>query len=98
MFYLSTLCDDADQGKKLLNAAMNALFIFPGLVNCESGSTVTSDNAGEIRPTLLWRAFYIQELNMDQFDSISFTSMPDGNLNYNDTLDAATKCFYLTAV
>uniref|UniRef100_A0A2P2L2I6 Uncharacterized protein n=1 Tax=Rhizophora mucronata TaxID=61149 RepID=A0A2P2L2I6_RHIMU len=64
MFYLSTLCDDADQGKKLLNAAMNALFIFPGLVNCESGSTVTSDNAGEIRPTLLWRAFYIQELNM----------------------------------
>ncbi|CAK7355554.1 unnamed protein product [Dovyalis caffra] len=28
-----------------------------------------------------------------QFDSINFTLMPDGNLNYNDTLDAVVKLF-----
>jgi len=29
-----------------------------------------------------------------QFDSINFAPMPDGNLNYNDILDAALKVCY----
>jgi len=57
------LCDDANQGKRLLNAAMNALLTVPNSVNSESSSTVQHENIEE-KPTVLWRELYIQEINM----------------------------------
>lgn len=60
--YLSTVCDNAVEGKKLLNAALNALF-------CKAVSS-SSENSGvddlcertEGKPCLLWSALYIQDL------------------------------------
>ncbi|KAJ9172563.1 hypothetical protein P3X46_015787 [Hevea brasiliensis] len=92
VLYLSALSDDAHQGKKSLNAAMNALFTCPDSVNLESSCADQNENA-ELKPTLLWSALYIQELATGQFDSISFTPMPDGNLDYGDVLDSAMKLF-----
>ncbi|CAK7324268.1 unnamed protein product [Dovyalis caffra] len=92
VLYLSALCDDANQGKRLLNAAMNALLTFPDSVNSERSSTVQSENT-ERKPTVIWSGLYIQEMAMGQFDSINFTLTPDGNLNYNDILDAVVKLF-----
>ncbi|KAH8507314.1 hypothetical protein H0E87_009724 [Populus deltoides] len=92
VLYLSALCDDAIQGKRLLNAAMNALLTFPDSVNSESSSTVQSENTEE-KPSVIWSGLYIQEMSTGQFDSINFAPMPDGNLNYNDILDAALKLF-----
>ncbi|XP_062146836.1 rab escort protein 1 [Alnus glutinosa] len=93
VLYFSTLCHDADQGKELLHAAMDALLMLPESGHPESNTTVQSDIAAEIKPTLLWKALYIQDLTMDQFESISYTPMPDGNLNYNDLLDVTLKLF-----
>lgn len=92
VLYLSALCDDAIQGKRLLNAAMNALLIFPDPVNSESSSTVQSETTEE-KPSVIWSGLYMQEMSTGQFDSINFAPMPDGNLNYNDILDAALKLF-----
>ncbi|KAJ6397534.1 hypothetical protein OIU77_018529 [Salix suchowensis] len=92
VLYLSALCDDAIQGKRLLNAAMNVLLTFPDSVNSESSSTVQSENTEE-KPTVIWSGLYIQEMSTGQFDSINFAPMPDGNLNYNDISDAAVKLF-----
>ncbi|KAF2312500.1 hypothetical protein GH714_034890 [Hevea brasiliensis] len=92
VLYLSALSDDAHQGKKSLNAAMNALFTCPDSVNLESSCADQNENA-ELKPTLLWSALYIQELATGQFDSISSTPMPDGNLDYGDVLDSAMKLF-----
>ncbi|KAL9393813.1 hypothetical protein Peur_013098 [Populus x canadensis] len=58
-----TLCDDVNQGKRLLNAAMNALLTVPNSVNSESSSTVQHENIEE-KPTVLWRELYIQEITM----------------------------------
>ena len=63
MLYLSALCDDAIQGKRLLNAAMNVLLTFPDSVNSESSSTVQSENTEE-KPTVIWSGLYIQEMSM----------------------------------
>ncbi|KAK9284815.1 hypothetical protein L1049_023992 [Liquidambar formosana] len=93
VLYLSALCDDADQGKKLLHAAMNALFTPDVSGNPENSSSVQCENTEEVKSTLLWSALYMQELNMASFESISFTPMPDGNLNYNGVLDATMKLF-----
>ncbi|KAI5587304.1 hypothetical protein POPTR_005G030000v4 [Populus trichocarpa] len=92
VLYLSALCDDAIQGKRLLNAAMNALLTFPDPVNSESSSTVQSETTEE-KPSVIWSGLYMQEMSTGQFDSINFAPMPDGNLNYNDILDAALKLF-----
>ncbi|KAL3591204.1 hypothetical protein D5086_009844 [Populus alba] len=92
VLYLSALCDDAIQGKRLLNAAMNALLTFPDPVNSESSSTVQSETSEE-KPTVIWSGLYMQEMSTGRFDSINFAPMPDGNLNYNDILDAALKLF-----
>ena len=62
MLYLSALCDDAIQGKRLLNAAMNALLTFPDSVNSESSSTVQSENTEE-KPSVIWSGLYIQEMS-----------------------------------
>ncbi|CAL5391552.1 unnamed protein product [Camellia sinensis] len=88
VLYLSTLCDDAIQGKKSLHAAVNAIFSVPISGTPENSNTDESENA-EVKPTLLWSALYIQE--MCSFGSIFSTPMPDGNLNYNDLLDATKK-------
>ncbi|KAL6959830.1 hypothetical protein U1Q18_039982 [Sarracenia purpurea var. burkii] len=93
VFYLSALCDDAIHGKKSLQAAVNATFSVPISGTSENGSTDESENA-EVKPTLLWGALYIQEITTCSFDSISFTPMPDGNLNYNDLLDATEELFH----
>ncbi|XP_015576358.2 rab escort protein 1 isoform X1 [Ricinus communis] len=93
ILYLSALCDDVHQGKKLLNTAMNALLSSTDSENPESCSTGQTENT-EVQSMLLWSALYIQELTtVGQFDSISSTSMPDGNLDYNDVLDSAKKLF-----
>ncbi|OAY60989.1 rab escort protein 1 [Manihot esculenta] len=92
VLYLSALCDNAHQGKKLLNAAINSLFTCPDPVTRENSSVDRIENT-ELKPTLLWSALYIQELTTGQFDSISSTPMPSGNLDYNDVLDSAMKLF-----
>ncbi|RZC30202.1 Rab escort protein 1 isoform B [Glycine soja] len=90
ILYLSTLCNDADEGKKLLKAAMNALLTLPVSGNSESIPSVQSDSE-DIKPIVLWSAFYIQKLIMSKFEFISSTPTPDGNLNYNALLDATEK-------
>ncbi|CAN6687376.1 unnamed protein product [Malus baccata var. baccata] len=92
MLYFSALCDDAEQGKGSLHAAMNALLTLPVSGN-RHGSTVHSEDA-EIKPTLVWSTLYIQELIMDQHEHFISTPMPDGNLNYNDLIDATAEIFH----
>ncbi|CAK9148099.1 unnamed protein product [Ilex paraguariensis] len=53
-------------------------------------NTDQSENAEQVKPTLLWSVFYIQELIMGSCESVP---MPDGNLNYIDVLDEAMKLF-----
>ncbi|KAI3466224.1 hypothetical protein Pfo_022887 [Paulownia fortunei] len=93
--YLSALCDNAVEGKKLLNAAINALFSMPISGNSEHSGTDTLCEHTEGKPCLLWSALYIQELTtfQDAFDSISYTPMPDEHLHYNKLLDATEKLF-----
>ncbi|XP_027360300.1 rab escort protein 1 [Abrus precatorius] len=90
--YFSTLCNDADEGKKLLKAAMNALLTLPVSGSSESIPIVQSDSE-DIKPIVLWSAFYIQKLITSKFEFISSTPTPDGSLNYNDLLDATEKLF-----
>lgn len=92
ILYFSTLCNDADEGKKLLKAAMNALLTLPVSENSESIPSVQSDSA-DIKPIVIWNAFYIQKLITSKFEFISSTPTPGGNLNYNDLLDATEKLF-----
>ncbi|KAF7135370.1 hypothetical protein RHSIM_Rhsim08G0027300 [Rhododendron simsii] len=91
--YLSTLCDDDIQGKKSLHAAMNTIFSVPISETPENSSNDKSEDT-EVKPTLLWSALYIQEMTTGSFDSFRFTPMPDGNLNYNDLLDAIKELFH----
>ncbi|XP_030935250.1 rab escort protein 1-like isoform X2 [Quercus lobata] len=93
VLYFCTLCHDANQGIKSLNAAMDSLLTLPKSSHSESSTTVHSENSAEVKPTVLWKALYIQELTMDQFESINSTAMPDGKFNYNNILDAALKLF-----
>ncbi|KAJ8764725.1 hypothetical protein K2173_009110 [Erythroxylum novogranatense] len=50
VLYFSTLCDDANQGKKLTNAAISVV--------------VTNETIGEGKTMLIWSASYIQEQTM----------------------------------
>ncbi|ESW29997.1 hypothetical protein PHAVU_002G116400 [Phaseolus vulgaris] len=90
ILYFSAMCKNADEGKNLLKAAMNALLTLP-----VSGNTISSvqSDSEDTKPIVLWSALYIQKLIMSKFELISSTSTPDGNLNYNDLLDAAEKLF-----
>ncbi|KOM45291.1 hypothetical protein LR48_Vigan06g059700 [Vigna angularis] len=92
ILYFSTLCNNADEGKNLLKAAMNALLTLPVSGNTESISSVQSDSE-DTKPIVLWSALYIQKLIVSNFELISSTSTPDGNLNYNDLLHAAEELF-----
>lgn len=58
--YLSVICDDAVQGKKLLEAAINAIFSIPvsGIAEDNSADQPNSN----AKPALLWSALYVQEL------------------------------------
>jgi len=60
VIYFSTLCHDANQGQKLLNAAMDSLLTLPESAHPESSTTVHSENSAEEKPTVLWKALYIQ--------------------------------------
>jgi hypothetical protein len=53
------LCNDADEGKKLLKASMNALLTLP----------VVQSDSEDKKPIVLWSAFYIQKLTMVCFYS-----------------------------
>nr|POF02943.1 rab escort protein 1 [Quercus suber] len=70
---------------------MDSLLTLPKSSHSESSTTVHSEKSAEVKPAVLWKALYIQELTMDQFESINSTAMPDGNFNYNNILDAALK-------
>ena len=69
MLYLSTLCNDATQGKELLQAAINSLFTLPVSGIPENSSSVDSENMEEVKPILLWSALYTQELATVCFSS-----------------------------
>ncbi|VFQ99797.1 unnamed protein product [Cuscuta campestris] len=85
--YLSVICEDSVQGKKLLEAAINALFSVPISDNSEN-------NHPNAKPAILWNALYTQELTEEEsFGSIISVSTPDGNLHYNDILAASRKIF-----
>ncbi|XP_065856789.1 rab escort protein 1 [Euphorbia lathyris] len=92
VLYLSALCDDAHQGKKLLNAAINSLLSCPNSVDTTSTSADEIENT-ELKPNLLWSACYIQEEITGDFNSVCSTCMPDGNLDYGDVLDSTVKLF-----
>ncbi|KAL5754294.1 hypothetical protein ACOSP7_022514 [Xanthoceras sorbifolium] len=94
VLYFSALCDEINQGKKLLHAALNALLKLLVSGNSENSSTFQSVDTEHGEPTLLWSALYIQGLTKGgQIASVSSTPMPDGSLNYNDLLDATEKLF-----
>ncbi|XP_044470792.1 rab escort protein 1 [Mangifera indica] len=94
VLYFSALCADADQGKKLLHATLNALEKLLDSENAESSSTIQGKDPEEVKPSILWSALYVQDLVMGQYASISSTIMPDGNLNYTDLLNATEKLFH----
>ncbi|CAL0331665.1 unnamed protein product [Lupinus luteus] len=92
VLYLSTLCTEADEGKKLLKAAMDAHLSLPVTGNSESIPFDQSDGQNT-KPVVVWSAFYIQNITMSKLESVSSTPSPDGNLSYNHLLDAAEKLF-----
>ncbi|KDO71467.1 hypothetical protein CISIN_1g009240mg [Citrus sinensis] len=93
VLYFSALCDEVNQGKKLLHAALSALQKLLVTGTAGNSSTAQSEDMEEAKPTLLWSALYIQDLSLGQFGSIISTPTPDGNLNYNDLLDATEKLY-----
>ncbi|KAL8090093.1 hypothetical protein AgCh_039534 [Apium graveolens] len=97
VFHISALCEDAVEGKKLLNAAVNALFPDPSIRPMDI-SKEENEDLEELQPTLLWHALYIQELSMASVGSISSMPMPDMNLNYNDAIEATAKICYFTKI
>ncbi|KAK2966845.1 hypothetical protein RJ640_027804 [Escallonia rubra] len=64
VFYLSALCEDAVEGKQLLETAISSLFSVPTSGSPEDTSAEQSENTEVLKPTLLWGAVYIQELTM----------------------------------
>ncbi|KAL5726536.1 hypothetical protein ACHQM5_009574 [Ranunculus cassubicifolius] len=86
VWYLSTLCDDAGQGKESLRAAIDVL------VKCSASKKIENENV-EALPTLLWSALYSQQLTKVSSDAISMCPTPDGNLDYRDMLESTEKLF-----
>ncbi|XP_050942313.1 rab escort protein 1 [Cucumis melo] len=93
VIYISTLCDNANQGKEMVREAMNAIMsLF--VSDCPDSISVDQDTNAEGKELdLLWSALYVQESSVGQFGTVSFTPMPDGNLNYDDLLDATFELF-----
>ncbi|CAE5966365.1 unnamed protein product [Arabidopsis arenosa] len=93
VLYLSTLCDNDDQGIKSLLSAMSNLIRLPDPENHQSDSVVENDTC-EAKPILLWRALYVQELVKGEFGgTISSMPSPDGNLNNNEIVESALKLY-----
>ncbi|KAF8094661.1 hypothetical protein N665_0358s0041 [Sinapis alba] len=93
VLYLSTVCDDDDQGKTALLSAISTL-IRPQVPENLQKDSVTENDTAEAKPVVLWRALYVQELVKGEFGgSISSTSSPDGNLNYNEIVESAVKLY-----
>ncbi|KAI5438553.1 rab escort protein 1 [Lathyrus oleraceus] len=90
VLYFSTLCNDADEGKKLLKASMKALLSLPVSGNTE---IILQSDSEDKKAVVLWSVIYVQKLTMSKFEAISSTPTPDGNLNYNDLVDATEKLF-----
>ncbi|KAL0744258.1 hypothetical protein Bca4012_085771 [Brassica carinata] len=91
VLYLSTVCDNDDQGKNALLSAMSTL-VRPQVPENLQSDSVVENNTAEAKPVVLWRALYVQELIKGEFGgSISSTSSPDGNLNYNEIVESAVK-------
>ncbi|XP_022145300.1 rab escort protein 1 [Momordica charantia] len=91
VIYISTLCGNANQGKETLRAAIAAIM---SLIVRERPDDIDQNiNADDKDSALLWSALYIQELSMGQFGSVSFTPMPDGNLDYDNLLSASFELF-----
>lgn len=93
VIYISTLCDNANQGKEMVRAAMNAIISLFVSERPDTSSADQNSNSEDKDLSLLWSALYIQELTAGQFGSVSFTPMPDGNMNYNDLLSATLELF-----
>ena len=72
VLYFCTLCHDANQGINSLNVAMDSLLTLPKSLHSESSTIVHSENSAEVKPTVLWKALYIQELTMVIFSSELF--------------------------
>ncbi|XP_055804044.1 rab escort protein 1 [Solanum dulcamara] len=94
--YLSAICEDDVQGKKLLHAAINVLFHIP--VSGSSGNNNFAEDqseTGDAKPALLWSVLYTQELAkfQDVLDNIICTPMPDGSPYYHDLLGETEKIF-----
>ncbi|KAL1801796.1 hypothetical protein ACET3Z_030443 [Daucus carota] len=61
-FHISAVCGDAIEGKKLLNAAVDALLPDPSIIPINSFQE-ENGNLEELQPSLLLHAFYIQEVS-----------------------------------
>ncbi|XP_047961963.1 rab escort protein 1-like [Salvia hispanica] len=70
--YLSAVCDDAVEGKKLLNAAINALFSMALSSSSENNERDNLCEHTEEKPCLLWSALYIQDLTKVLFLVLHF--------------------------
>lgn len=95
--YLSAICEDDVQGKKLLHAAINVLFHVPVSGSSGNNNNFAEDQSetGDAKPALLWSVLYTQELAkfQDVLDNIIRTPMPDGSPYYHDLLGAIEKIF-----
>ncbi|XVF23439.1 hypothetical protein REPUB_Repub13aG0038600 [Reevesia pubescens] len=96
VLYISTLCNDDDQGKKLLHAVMNTLLTVPVSINSERNAASQSETAESGRIAQDGTAENLVTMNhhfMGQVEFICSTPMPDGKLNYNNLLDVTVKLF-----
>nr|XP_027067659.1 rab escort protein 1-like [Coffea arabica] len=93
--YVSTICEDAAQGKELLTTTINDLFSVPVSGNSEEDSEdhQSANTVVKVKPTLHWSTVYIQEQTVGVFDGVISASMPDGNLQHNNFVDASEKLF-----
>ncbi|XP_010553407.1 PREDICTED: rab escort protein 1 [Tarenaya hassleriana] len=93
VLYLSTLCEDTDKGKEMVKAAMNVLVTLPVLPGILESDSEALNDISVRKPTALWRALYAQELIKGEIGVISSLSMPDGNLNFSETVESAVKMY-----
>ncbi|KFK38115.1 hypothetical protein AALP_AA3G071400 [Arabis alpina] len=84
VLYLSTLCDNDEQGKTALLSAMTTLIKPP----------VPENDTVDAKPVVLWRALYVQEMVKGEFGgTISSAASPDGNFSYNEIVESAKKLY-----